>query len=399
MRCSMGIRCGLMLACTGVVLLAVQPAFGEEANYADLARKVVTVSAKITPGEVVVIYGGKHTIPLMEALAIEAQKAGGLVQMLMNSDRVARSYFTEVPEKYLGQEPKYLTEWLKPIDVWIGLPDVEDAKSTYGDVPEGRFAKASKAGQVVTDMLNQTKARVIFIGFPTKEDAAIDKIDFAAYEKMHWDAVNADYGQISQQGEKLKKILQGAKTVKVTAPAGTNFSFSVGDRPVFVDDGIVSAEKAKSSLFQSRVVSLPGGSVYLAPLETSANGRVVVPRDVCRFAPITGVTFEFVSGKLQNFKAEAGGSCYTETMAPYAGPKDMFGYFSVGLNTADKVVESPGDYRPDRAAGMVYIGIGDNRLLAGKNNVEGQGGFGFPVVKATVEVDGKVVVKDGRLVF
>ncbi len=64
-----------------------------------------------------------------------------------------------------------------------------------------------------------------------------------------------------------------------------------------------------------------------------------------------------------------------------------------------KVVEDPGEYRPETAAGMVWIGIGDNRLLGGKNRVEGQGGFAFNVVKATVEVDGKIIVRDGRLVF
>ncbi len=399
MRCFMGIRCGLILTCMGAVFLALQPILAEEARFGDLAKKVVTVSANVKPGEVVVINGGKHTIPLMEALAIEVQKAGGMVQIFLNSDRVIRSYFTEVSEKYLEQEPRYFIEWVRPMDVWIGLPDVEDGKATFGDVPETRFARAGRAGQVVSDMLNQSKVRVVNIGYPTKEDAAVNNIDSATYEKLHWDAVNADYAHISQQGEKLRKVLLGARTVKVTSPSGTNVSFSIGDRPVFVDDGIFTPEKAKSKLFVSRIVSLPGGTVFCAPLETSANGRVVVPRDVCRFAPITGVSFEFVGGKLQNFKAQAGGSCYTETMAPYTGPKDVFGYFSIGLNSADKVVESPGDYRQDRAAGMVYIGIGDNRLLEGKNKVEGQGGFGFPVVKATVEVDGKVVVQDGRLVF
>jgi hypothetical protein len=46
---------------------------------------------------------------------------------------------------------------------------------------------------------------------------------------------------------------------------------------------------------------------------------------------------------------------------------------------------------------MVYIGLGNNQLLGGSNNTEF--GWSAPVVKATVEVDGKTVVKDGRLAF
>ena len=45
----------------------------------------------------------------------------------------------------------------------------------------------------------------------------------------------------------------------------------------------------------------------------------------------------------------------------------------------------------------VSIGIGDNRLLGGSNQVEGGGGFNFPIVKATVTIDGKTVVPDGKL--
>ena len=73
----------------------------------------------------------------------------------------------------------------------------------------------------------------------------------------------------------------------------------------------------------------------------------------------------------------------------------MFGGFSIGLNPALRVMEEGADYRPDNAAGMVTIGIGDNRLSGGKNDT--LGGYYFPITKATVAIDGKVVVKDGQL--
>jgi hypothetical protein len=122
-----------------------------------------------------------------------------------------------------------------------------------------------------------------------------------------------------------------------------------------------------------------------------------VLKTLCSYEPLTGVSFEFKNGKLENFKAEKGAKCFEETLAPYTGPKDMFGYVSIGLNPALKVIEDGGDYRPDSAAGMVWIGIGDNELWGGNNKT--QVSFAFPIVKATVEVDGKVIIKDGQLVF
>lgn len=371
----------------------------QEINYGELASRIVKTSANIKPGDVVVVSGGKHDLALMEALTIEARKSGGMVTMFLDSDKCERALYTEVPEQYLEQRPTFFAEWVKHMNVFIGLPGVEDSKAVFGDVPLERFAKANKASQVITDVLNNSGVRYVGVGYPTQSDAAVNQLDFATYQKVFWDAVGADYQKISRDGNKLKQMLQGAKTVRVTSPSGTDFTFSVGDRPIFVDDGIMNEEKAKSQNFLTRAVSLPSGDVFFAPIETSANGKVVVPRDQCQFKPLTGESFDFKQGHLENFKAESGGQCYTEAMAPYAGPKDMFASFQIGLNPAAKVMENPGDYRPGNAAGLVYISVGDNQLLGGSNNVQGGGGFGFPIVNATVTIDGKTVVQNGKLTF
>ena len=79
----------------------------------------------------------------MEALAIEAQKAGGMVTIFLNSDRVIRSFNMDVPEQYLEQEPRFYGEWLKRVDVVIGLPPASDIKALDAGVPTARLAKLS----------------------------------------------------------------------------------------------------------------------------------------------------------------------------------------------------------------------------------------------------------------
>lgn len=296
----------IALAAFGVALgvLAIPRVIAQQVNLEELARRIVNTSANVKPGDVVMVYGGTHTIPFMEALAIEVQKSGGLPTMLLGSDRVTRSLFTEVQEKYLEQPPDYLTAWFKHTNVYIGLPNIKDAKSVFGDIPESRLAKAGKAAQAFNDSLNSSGVRGVFVGYPTEQDAAVNQLDFATYQRVFWAQVNADYRKVSEQGNKLKMFFRGAKSVHVTAPSGTDFSFSlVNDRPIFVDDGILTEEKAKDQYILNRTVNLPGGSVYFAPLETSARGKVVVPRNQCRFAPFNGASFDFRDGELENFKA------------------------------------------------------------------------------------------------
>jgi aminopeptidase len=390
----------LSLCCTaGLAVFCATTAVAQEMNFSEMAGTIVKTSAGVKPGDVVMIFGGRHNMDFIEALAIEVRKQGGMPQMIFDTDKYERAQFTEVPDKYLDEEPTYLANWLKYTNVFIGLPNVEDSKAVFGDVPQDKLAKTSKAGQVIQDALNSSGIRAVSVGYPTKSDAAVNQLDFATYQKVFWDSVGADLQKISQSGNKLKQMLQGAKTVRVTSPSGTDFTFSVGNRPIFVDDGIMTDERARSKDFVTRAVSLPGGTAFVAPIETSANGKVVVPRDQCMFKPLTGESFTFNQGRLENYKADTGAQCYAEAMAPYDGPKDVFGFFQIGLNPGARVIENPGDYRPQNAAGLVVIGIGDNILLGGDNKVKGQGGFTFPIVNATVTIDGKTVVQDGKLAF
>jgi aminopeptidase len=57
------------------LLLAAGPALGQ--NYEQIAKQIVNTSAGVKPGELVMITGGQHTLPLMEAVAVEVARAGG----------------------------------------------------------------------------------------------------------------------------------------------------------------------------------------------------------------------------------------------------------------------------------------------------------------------------------
>ena len=171
----------LLITVGCILILASAAAPADEKKFEQLARRVVETSASVKPGDVVVVAGGKHTTELMEAVAVEVYKAGGMPTLFLGTDRLNRVRFAEMPEQYLGQEPKFFAEWLKHIDVWIGLPNTENPKAVFADIPEKRMAKSSKAARVVRDMLNDAKIRVVIIGYPTAEVAADNGLEFSTY--------------------------------------------------------------------------------------------------------------------------------------------------------------------------------------------------------------------------
>ena len=382
------------------LLLAAPGLAGQARDLDGLAHRIVTTSLVVKPGEVVVINGGKHTIPLMEALAIEAQKAGGMVTILLNSDRVIRSLNMDVPEQYLEQEPRYYGEWLKRADVVIGLPPASDIKALDAGVPAARLAKQGRAYEFLTPMLDGMKFRELDITYPTPARGASFGLDGKTYVDMVWGAMRADHGRIAERANALRAMLEGAKAVRVTSPSGTDLTFAVGDRPIFVNAGAITSEQAKGKKVADRTVSFPAGAVSVAPIETSATGKLAVPRVTCRFQVMTRVSGEVHDGQLDSLKATRGLTCYNELAAGSGGPVNRFGFFSLGLNPAWPAHEEGGAaYYPPSGAGIVYLGFGDNQFLGGANQTVGNFGFGFPIAKATVWIDEKKVVDGGRLLF
>jgi leucyl aminopeptidase (aminopeptidase T) len=192
-------------------------------------------------------------------------------------------------------------------------------------------------------------------------------------------------------------LLKGAKQVRITTREGTDLTFSMGDRLVFADDGVLSAEEKNSQEMFARFASLPGGWMDFAPLESSVNGKVVIPQARCAFEPMKGITFEVKNGVMQNFNASYRGDCYEKEMAPHTGAKSTVSIFTIGLNPEVKVIQNEKtDYRENIAAGYISLAVGANNKPY-RGVVAATGGFTFPLVNATLQIDGAVVIKDGKV--
>jgi leucyl aminopeptidase (aminopeptidase T) len=264
------------------------------------------------------------------------------------------------------------------------------------DVPEVKIAAAAKASQFIVDIVQQSDVGFFVLTVPTAADAEENGLDLATYEQMQWAAMSADYAKISEQGQKLKQLLAQSRSVRITSPAGTDVTLSVGDRPIFVSDAVITPEESRSRQFMTRTASLPGGGVFFAPIEETVSGHVVVPKLRVFEKSFANIRCDFRNGTIADFQADEGRQYFDEIMAAHDGAKDIVSVVSIGLNPALHVIEEGrANYRPAEAAGMVWISTGANDLLGGRNVATG--GFGFPITNATVTVDGKVVVKDGTL--
>lgn len=364
------------------------------ADVGALAQQIVG-TADVQPGELVFVYGGQHTTPLLEAIMIASNRRGGRTLAVYDTDAAQRAFWTDVPEEYLTQRIPF-ADVAELADVYIGLPSLEDP-TVLDDIPEDRFALRQAQNAALQREIMGYKFRGVFVSDPTEAEAADVRLPYAEYARQHRAALAADYDAIARSAQRVASALQGADRIRVTTPAGTDLAFGTGRYEPRLNDGRISDAERASGGVLSRFVNLPGGSVEIAGVETSAEGRVVVPKADCRGGLLRDVRFRFAGGRMTGFEAGQGADCFEAVMAPYSGPKDRFGFLSVGLNPGRSVVEADGaEYRPSDAAGMVYLVVGDNAYLGGAN--KGTASYGFPLTNATVEADGEVIVRDGRLV-
>jgi aminopeptidase len=379
----------------------------DTSRYRDLARRVVQTSAAVKPGEVVYIIGGSHTIPFMEAIGTEVMRTGAVPVLTLESQSVIGAFIRDLPEQNLRSYDSLTTalasDQFKRADVIVMLPVLDNPDTLFATLraDTARMAKMMKtwsASQERYDaMRNNSRARLVYLNYPpTRTAIAGSGMDSASFDRMAWDAMTADYDRIAAAGQSIKRLLDSGKSVRVTTPDGTDLRFSLTGRSAAMTGATLTAEQRRAKLAAQRSITLPGGRVAVAPLESSGSGKVVVARDECLGAPLVNARFEVRAGKLAGFQADSGSACITSLLNSAPGPDDMLGMLSIGLNPAIKPVETGRGFRPWEASGAVVVAFGNNIDLGGKNNTPS--GVPFWLSKATVEIDGKAVVKEGQLV-
>ena len=412
MRCTAPLGSFITLSLALSLLPSVLPAQGyptivdstaeaTRARTAETARRFralaprLVESAGIKHGDLVSISGGPAMIEEMEALGVEVQKAGGTPFLVLNSPRLTRSLYAEVPEKHLDQIPTaWETFYAQKVDVEFNLPSGEDF-ATLRRVDPARRTRVdealSRADAATAAERNKGKTRSLFIAVPTASDTASIQMDYREYEAMSWSAIEADYTAMAAKGQQIKQILEGAKRLRITSPEGTDFTVELGGRPVFVRAGVVPPGTKGTAAARSS--SLPGGSVRFAPLETTANGKIRAAEDQCDKL-IRDEVVDVRKGMPVNVSSASDEECLKRSLKE-AG---RFGNITIGLNPAVKFDHVP-SYGPqfESGAGIVQIGFASNQSLGGANP-PAPGGWSIPLLRATVEADGKVIVRDGKLV-
>jgi leucyl aminopeptidase (aminopeptidase T) len=362
-----------------------------------LAGRVVTQSAGVKEGEVVLITGQPTDSELLEDLAVNVRKVGGFPIVTFDTDRLDKRMFFDVPPQYDAQPDKAAMGLTGLANVLIN-----DNNSMTEDLLAGadpaRLAARAKAGEAVNQALLKRGVRTVELGnnlYPTPWRAQRYAMSADDLSKLFWNGVNMDYAAVQTEGDKVKAALAAGDEVHVTNPNGTDLKMHIKGRPVLVSDGILSeAERTAGGAAAS--VYLPAGEVYTTPVAGSAEGKVVQNHTFFRGKPIDNLTLTVSGGKVTAMTGTGDG--WADYKAAYDAStdprKDTFGFIDLGINPNVKLPADStiGSWVP---AGAVTVGAGNNSWAGGDNTVPWSSTLFLP--GSTVTLDGKTIVDNGAL--
>jgi len=243
----------------------------------------------------------------------------------------------------------------------------------------------------------EKKPKSAFVGMSlvTRERARTYGFNYAAWKKNVEDAINVNYPAMTKMANLVKGLLLVPHNVHITADNGTDLRFRLPGtaRPVDITDGVISDEDLASGTLADVQTSLPAGSVTVAPIEESANGRFVGDVGIPSVGKlIEGISWTFKDGKVTEYTAKRNLANAQINYAEGTGAKDMFGTLTIGVNPKAKA----GYLHNFIANAALTIGIGDNRDNGGKNTSDY--GFAGFLASGNLRLDGKRIIEGGRFV-
>lgn len=221
----------------------------------------------------------------------------------------------------------------------------------------------------------------------TQKGCRIASMPGLEYEMLRDDGpMAADYEAIGEETRRLAAMLTAAQKARVTTRLGTDLSFSLRGREGGADTGIM-AQRGEWG-------NLPGGEAYIAPVEGTAEGRLVVPAGW--FAGLErDMELEFRKGYVTSLKGgnQVGEEFRTLLSFGDESLKHRRNCAELGIGTNPKAKRPDNTLESEKIKGTIHVAVGDSSHMGGLTESDLHEDFVIP--EPTLYLDGRVVMEEG----
>lgn len=251
-----------------------------------------------------------------------------------------------------------------------------------------RFRRS--AVQAVIGLANYSTSHTRFRELLTKacgaRYASMPLFEFSMLEG----SMNVDWRALAKRTAAVARLLNRAETVEISAPNGTRLTLSKKGRPALADTGILTKPGAFGNL--------PAGEAFLAPLEGTAEGELVL-----QWAPQrelkTPVTLIVKEGAVLEV---IGDEPFADSLrARLEERQENRNIAELGIGTNDRAQRPDNILESEKILGTIHIALGDNSTFGGAVKTPFHQDFVFFKPTVTLRASGGggavVLLKEGAL--
>jgi len=385
----------LALLMVGIVSLVGALVLAEAPDYDAIADNLVNQSLAVQPGETVVIGGGPSEIDLMAAIQVAVSKAGGQAVLTLNIPEANKRAVMETPIEHLEQLPTANLLLAKIADVFINVGSIEDP-DLFADVPEERLAAFRQAGVPLARAFNNLRFRSATLGqtggIPSVAYAESVGADPVEVQTIFWQAVGVSPAELTQTAQQVASLMTDGAEVRVTSEAGTDLTLKLDRLPARINAGRTADVQAASGPVN---VWFPAGEAYGVVHNSSASGTLVVPSISFRGVKVENLELRFKNGRVTKMSADSNAEMLEKYFAASSPKLKELSVIDLGLNPHSRT-PTGSSYYSWEMGGMVTLGLGNNSWAGGENDSDAA--LTLHVPGTTLSIDGKTIVKDGKLV-
>ncbi|MCC6543837.1 MAG: aminopeptidase [Nitrospirae bacterium] len=214
------------------------------------------------------------------------------------------------------------------------------------------------------DMVNVVIGMANFSTSHTRFRHLLTKISGARYASMPMfdpdmfaGPMDVDWNIVKKRTEKIAGLITDAESVIMKCPLGTDLRLSVSGRGGFADTGIITGKGSFGNL--------PAGEVYVAPLEGTSEGVMVLEWSTTRkLSP--PVTLTVKAGNVVNVDGDHEFVKYLENIFKVSPTASNIAELGIGTN--DKASRPDNILEAEKILGTTHIALGDNTTFGGKTS-------------------------------
>jgi leucyl aminopeptidase (aminopeptidase T) len=308
-------------------------------------RTVVRECMSVSPGEEVLVVCNPATEEIGALMRIEAQGDGATATLAVMSER----------ESPAAEPPDVVAAAMAEADVVLA-PTIQSISHTAAR------KKASEQGVRIGSLPGVT-------------------------EDMLTRLMTSDLSEVRRRGWALSGILNGGAEAHITCSHGSDLRLGLEGRLSIVDAGELGNRGAFGNL--------PCGEAFIAPVEGTAEGRLVVDGSIAEVGLLDTPTSLTVRGGHLVETTGADGAALMEILSPHG--EGGFNVAELGIGTNEEALLTGNILEDEKILGTCHVAFGASAAIGGTVQVPVH--IDCVVLEPTIEVDGETLVSGGDLLL